>query len=190
MRVKDEIKRKAIMQATIELVNEIGFASSSVSKIAKRAQVSPATLYVYFENKEDLLVSTYIEIKRELGKAIMADFDPSLPIRESLLQLGRRLFTYIGEYKEVFDYKEQFANSPLVDCVDSDQVEAVFKPLYELIQRGIDEQIIKDVPLELIHVHLFYPIYHLANPRALPSFKTDNKTIDLALDMIWDALRR
>ena len=63
MRYKDEQKQDAIIQATIQLVNEIGFAASSVSKIAKQANVSPATLYIYYTNKEDLLVSTYVSIK-------------------------------------------------------------------------------------------------------------------------------
>ena len=67
MRVKDDIKQDALFEATVKLVNEIGFAASSVSKIAKEAGVSPATLYVYYKNKEDLLVSTYIEIKKIWG---------------------------------------------------------------------------------------------------------------------------
>ena len=63
MRQKDELKQDAIIHATVRLVNEIGFAASSVSKIAKAANVSPATIYIYYKNKEDLLVSTYISIK-------------------------------------------------------------------------------------------------------------------------------
>ncbi|MBU0970455.1 MAG: TetR/AcrR family transcriptional regulator; helix-turn-helix transcriptional regulator [Proteobacteria bacterium] len=47
------------------------FAASSVSKIAKEAGVSPATIYVYHKNKEDLLVSTYIEIKKNMGLAMI-----------------------------------------------------------------------------------------------------------------------
>ena len=66
MRIKDENKQEAIRQATIKLVNEIGFASCSVSKIAKEADVSPATLYIYYKNKEDLIVSTYIDIKTKI----------------------------------------------------------------------------------------------------------------------------
>ena len=55
MRIKDLHKQEAIIEATVELVNEIGFVSSSVSKIAKKANVSPATLYIYYKNKEDIL---------------------------------------------------------------------------------------------------------------------------------------
>ena len=62
MRLQDENKKEAIFNATVELVNEIGFAAASVAKIARRAQVSPATIYIYHKDKEDLLVSIYVAI--------------------------------------------------------------------------------------------------------------------------------
>ena len=37
MRTKDDEKAAALFEATVKLVNEIGFASSSVSKIAREA---------------------------------------------------------------------------------------------------------------------------------------------------------
>ena len=82
MRTKDDQKKEALFKATVKLVNEIGFASSSVSKIAKEANVSPSTIYVFFKNKDDLLVSTYVEIKRNMADALLADFDDKLPIRD------------------------------------------------------------------------------------------------------------
>ena len=78
MRVKDEIKQDALFKATVKLVNEIGFASSSVGKIAKEAGISPATVYIYYKNKEDLLVSTYMDIKKNFTQALLKDFDESL----------------------------------------------------------------------------------------------------------------
>lgn len=36
MRIRDENKVEAIYDATIQLVNEIGFAEASISKIAKK----------------------------------------------------------------------------------------------------------------------------------------------------------
>ena len=59
MRHKDDSKRVAISNAAIELITTIGFAETSMSKIAKAAKVSPATIYVYFENKEDILISLF-----------------------------------------------------------------------------------------------------------------------------------
>ena len=76
MRVRDENKQRALMEAAITVVNEIGLASSSVSKIAKEAGVSPATIYIYHKNKEDLLVSTYVQIKRDLAEAFLGTYNP------------------------------------------------------------------------------------------------------------------
>ena len=99
MRIKDDEKRKALFEATVKVVNDIGFASSSVSKIAREANVSPATLYVYYENKEDLLVSTYIDIKLNLSRAILKDFDATLPIRDILQNFWLNMFDYISCHK-------------------------------------------------------------------------------------------
>lgn len=189
VRVKDENKQQAIIEATVALVNEIGFASSSVSKIAKRANVSPATIYVYFENKEDLLVSTYIQIKTCLGAALMSEFDNSLPIHDALLNTGVNLFKYISDNAEVFYFTEQFANSPYNDLVDKEIIEAAFLPLFAVIKKGIDEKIIKDVPFELIFSHLYYPIFGLANPRLNPTFKATPENVKAVMNMAWDAIK-
>nr|WP_246869722.1 helix-turn-helix domain-containing protein [Priestia megaterium] len=44
---KDENKNESIFQAAIDLINEIGLAETSMSKIAKKANVSSSTIYVW-----------------------------------------------------------------------------------------------------------------------------------------------
>ncbi|MDB4867155.1 MAG: TetR family transcriptional regulator [Cohnella sp.] len=38
-----------------------------MSKIAKKAGVSASTIYVYFENKEDMLNKLYLSIKKKMS---------------------------------------------------------------------------------------------------------------------------
>ena len=59
--MKDDNKKNAITKAVISLSNEIGFSNVSMSKIAKRAGVSSSTLYVYYENKDDMFNKVYAE---------------------------------------------------------------------------------------------------------------------------------
>ena len=87
MRTKDDKKQEALFLATIKLVNEIGFPATSVAKIAKAAGVSPATLYVYFKNKEDLLISTFIEIKLDMGMAMLEGVDEKKPLYDIFRQV-------------------------------------------------------------------------------------------------------
>ena len=52
MRKKDDEKQNNIKKAVIKLILEEGFQGTSMSKIAKEAGVSPATVYIYYQNKE------------------------------------------------------------------------------------------------------------------------------------------
>jgi AcrR family transcriptional regulator len=143
MRIKDDLKEAALFEATVKLVNEIGFASSSVSKIAKEAGVSPATIYVYYKNKEDLLVSTYIDIKLDLSKAVLSGFNDQLPIRDIFRNVWFKMFEYISNNLEYFKFVEQFASSPYSSLVNKEEVEQYFDPLSKVLQKGIEQKIIK-----------------------------------------------
>jgi len=190
MRVKDEIKQDALFKATVKLVNEIGFASSSVSKIAKEAGISPATVYIYYKNKEDLLVSTYMNIKRDFIQALLKNLDKSLPLRDILKQIWFNLFEFISKNQAEFRFTEQFANSPFNDRVDTAEIDKMLLPLIELIEYGKAQKMIKDVPLELIIAFCFYPMYTLANPKICPGFsKTKADDIETAFTLAWDAIK-
>ncbi len=189
MRVKDEYKQEAVFNATVKLVNEIGFASSSVSKIAKAAGVSPATIYIYYKNKEDLLVSTYVDIKFKLGKALLKDFDDSLPIRDIFKKLWFNAFEYITAYPQYFQFAEQFSNSPYSELVNREQVEESFKPMIDIVSRGIEQKILKDVNFDILVTFMFYPIFTLSNKRLCSVFKTDAESIETAFNLAWDAIK-
>lgn len=189
MRVKDQVKQKALFEATIKVVNEIGFAASSISKIAMEAGISPATIYIYHENKEDLLVSTYIEIKKGLGRALLQGFDESRPIRDTFKQVWLNGFTYIANHRAAFDFTEQFANSPYSEKVDKEELDKHFEILMQVFRRGVEQKIIKDVGFDLISVFLFYPPMHLSNKRHCSGFEMSDESIDLAFSMAWDAIK-
>ncbi len=56
-----EAKRPKYMQiidAAAEVIAENGYHQSQVSKIAKQAGVADGTIYLYFKNKEDILISS------------------------------------------------------------------------------------------------------------------------------------
>ena len=189
MRYKDEAKQDAIIRATVKLVNEIGFVSSSVAKIAREAKVSPATIYIYYKNKEDLLVSTYIDIKQKLSEAILKDFDDTQPIRDILRGFWFKAFDFISRYPDNFQYTEQFANSPYSSLVDKKEVDGYFEPMIRIIRSGIDQKIIKDVPFEILQIFIFYPILILANPRLCADFDCGGKNVETAFNMAWDAIK-
>ncbi len=189
MRTKDDEKEIALFEATVKLVNEIGFASSSVSKIAKEAGVSPATIYVYYKNKEDLLVSTYIEIKLDLSKALLRDFNDKLPIRDTLRNVWFNMFEYISKNLEYYKFVEQFSNSPYRSLVNKQEVEQYFVPLIKVLQTGIERKIIKNVNFDILTAFMYHPITVLANPSLCQDFELNEENIEIAFTLAWDAIK-
>jgi AcrR family transcriptional regulator len=62
--------RGEIMDAAIEVISKKGFKGSSTKEIAERADMAEGTLYNYFKNKDDILMSIterYVSYKRNLN---------------------------------------------------------------------------------------------------------------------------
>ncbi len=55
-------KRKRIEKAAIEVMARNGFDRTTISQIAKAAGVADGTIYLYFQNKDELLQKTIDEI--------------------------------------------------------------------------------------------------------------------------------
>ena len=87
--VDKEQKADEIELAAMQLFIEVGFDSSSMSMIAKSANVAPNTLYWYFKNKDDLLIA----VLNRLLSASMALY-PSMmtkPLTEQTLWILHQL---------------------------------------------------------------------------------------------------
>ncbi|WP_010303672.1 TetR/AcrR family transcriptional regulator [Kurthia senegalensis] len=78
---KDKPKYKQIIDAAVIVIAENGYHQAQVSKIAKQAGVADGTIYLYFKNKEDILISVFEEkmavFKERLSRILSADHTAS-----------------------------------------------------------------------------------------------------------------
>jgi TetR/AcrR family transcriptional regulator, fatty acid metabolism regulator protein len=58
---RNKPKYKQIIDAAVVVIAENGYHQSQVSKIARKAGVADGTIYLYFKNKEDILISLFRE---------------------------------------------------------------------------------------------------------------------------------
>jgi TetR/AcrR family fatty acid metabolism transcriptional regulator len=59
-------KRDRILRSAIRIFSQKGFFNSKVSEIARLAGVADGTIYLYFKNKDDLLISLFEEKMAEV----------------------------------------------------------------------------------------------------------------------------
>ena len=82
---------EAILEATAQLLTEIGFAETTTNKVAERAGVSVGSLYQYFTDKEAILATLFerhVRVGLPRIEAALAQLaDPGRPLHEGLAEL-------------------------------------------------------------------------------------------------------
>ena len=97
MRVKTEERREAILEKALEVFRELGFDRASMSEISKRIGGSKATLYSYFESKEELFTQA-MSISPEISSVFGRFANPNLKInstQELRAELERFAFEHL-----------------------------------------------------------------------------------------------
>jgi TetR/AcrR family fatty acid metabolism transcriptional regulator len=59
-------KRRRILDAAVSVFAQNGFYNAKVAQIAKQAGVADGTIYLYFKNKEDILIQVFIDAMDEI----------------------------------------------------------------------------------------------------------------------------
>jgi AcrR family transcriptional regulator len=104
--------RERIVAETLSLFARIGFHETTVRDIAKAAEVSPASLYQYFESKEEI----FVELLDECGDAlhsVMRRIGPLGPTEQGFKNLTQWLLDWTQVYEKYGTLFVQWANVDL-----------------------------------------------------------------------------
>lgn len=190
MRHKDENKSKSIYKAAIQLVNEQGLSATSMSKIAKRAGISSSTIYVYFDNKEDMLNKLYLMIKKDMSVEIFQHYDDSISIRASFEYALKKYLDFILNNKDEFLFIEQFSNSPLLHNLSEEEGTLMFDPVIKLLEEGKSQDIFKQVDTNLLYIAMVNLCMQYVKECYAGRITFKQEDISIIVDMTWDAIKK
>jgi len=185
MRRKDDEKEQRIKEAVIELILKEGIDGTSISKIARLANVSPATVYIYFDSKEDMMQAIYREYSEDvygyLVRSVSSRTDGACLI-ETLI---RSYYNYMNEHREIFSFVEQCSRCPaLSGCCGENRGVA---ELFDLMKTMKREGIIRNYSDENIAAILFYPVKAIALDHYTSEANRESR-LDELIEMISRAL--
>lgn len=186
---KSQLKRDALVKATISLVNNSGFHATPMSKIAKMANVSPATIYLYFENKQDLVNQVYIEVKSEYSSFAFKNYDTSMPVEAGFEKIWKNIAQYKLKEVDKALFLSQCDNTPMVDEESRQEGLKHLQPLLELWERGKKEGIIKPLSPYLLYSFTIYPISFLVNIKNRELCTIDTKALSEAFEAAWNSIK-
>ncbi len=182
-------KRNALIKATIELVNNNGFHATPMSKIAKMANVSPATIYLYFENKQDLVNQTYIDVKADYTMYAFETFDKSMSVETGFEIIWKRIADFKLKECDNAMFLAQCDNTPIIDDACRQEGIKHLQPLLDLWQRGKKEGIIKPISDYLLYAYSINPLSFLMINQKRGDFKLDKKLLEEAYQSAWSSIK-
>ncbi len=190
MRNIDPDKEQLIFQAALRLIQQEGFAGLKMSVLAKEAQMAAGTVYLYFKSKEDLINRLYLSLKRRNAKSLLEGYDASAPFMDSFERIWQNFLDTNLANPEASAFTEQYYRSPYLDKTVQDEADQLIAPIFELLERGKRERLVKDVPTEMLVAQLTGFVNSLTQLQATghleitPAFKVS------AMAMAWDGLKR
>ena len=182
-------KRNALIKATIELVNNDGFHATPMSKIAKMANVSPATIYLYFENKQDLVNKTYIDVKSVYTNYAFATYDNSMSVEKGFETIWKRIAEFKLQESENALFLAQCDNTPMIDEPSRQEGIKHLQPLLDLWERGKKEGIIKPISNYLLYAYAINPLSFLMISQKRGAFMMGETEIEEAYKSAWSSIK-
>jgi len=137
---KDEGKRRRILDAALKVFARDGYYNAKVSEIAKLAGVAHGTIYLYFKNKEDLLISIFKELMGDLLEHVKAEVEKIDSPKEKLRKLIELQMELAQEYRELSELMliELRQSSKLLKSDAIDMIEEYIRFIEGILRHGME----------------------------------------------------
>lgn len=127
--MKEVNKHQKIIKAAVKVFAEKGFYNARVSEIAKEANVADGTIYLYFKNKDDILISLFEEefgkLVENMRKEINKEKDALQKIKRfavshlSFVAKQQQLAEVFGvEVRQSSKFMKEYVNKPFIEYLN------------------------------------------------------------------------
>jgi TetR/AcrR family transcriptional repressor of multidrug resistance operon len=167
MRPKNLEKEQAIRNIALQIIAEEGLENLTMQKLAKAANISPRTIYIKYENKEDLLIKLFVEeVLGAYEKAILENFNPDMDFADGVKKLWLNAFRYLKKNRHAFVLMQYGKSSPLLNkAYQENNIREgdFFAPVHRFLKRNVTKGVIRKFPYEVHRALLFSPVLELVS---------------------------
>jgi AcrR family transcriptional regulator len=195
MRARDENKERLIRQKAIEMIVKEGLDGFGVNKLAKAAGVSPATIYIYYKDKEELILRLGLEVSREMLANSLKDFDPEVSFAEGLKRQWLNRMSFFMKYPLEVQFIEQIRYSQYYETIQEALTRGFRDVMGEFVHNAIKRKELLPLPFEVYWSVAYAPLYQLIKFHMQgktyqgKKFVLKDKTITQTLELVLKALK-
>ncbi|WGK68352.1 TetR/AcrR family transcriptional regulator [Candidatus Haliotispira prima] len=155
MRKKDDKKAEAISNATQKIVCQYGLDRASIANIAKEASVSPATIYLYFKDKSDLLSTVFLVEKQAILNTLIAALSPNSSFIDSFAAAHKATFEYMWKNPVSLRFTKILEITPYNPPKELSEQYGKFWDFWE---SGIKQGLIENISIDCIMIMVLAPL--------------------------------
>ncbi len=145
------MRRQQILDAAKRVFSSKGFSGATVESIAEEAELSPATLYLYFKNKDELYASLNLQMLEVLNQKIQeVSGNQGLAPGEKIKALGEALYQVYEFDPLILINVLQFQSSEALRDLSSELLSEIkegsttaLRGIAKIFQQGIEEKTFK-----------------------------------------------
>lgn len=161
MRLRDEHKETALRKKAVEMIVKEGLDGLSMQRLAKAAGCSPATIYIYFKDRDDLIVQVFLDEFRRMTEHTLLHFDPAMPFAEGLKVQWINRAAFYMTHPDKMDFLEQLRHSPHYERVYRLMDHRFFDAMALFVQTAIQRKELIPLSVEVYWSVAFAPLYQL-----------------------------
>ena len=149
--VEKEKRRKAILKSAKKIFKRVGYERSSMDMVAEETQLSKGTLYLYFQNKDDLYATCIIEDGLKSFELLFSDAEKNTTsVEETIISYADAFYEFTQAYPELFDLLVGInsgaqLNLSKISAETRNKLDELQKSIFlnrvALFQKGIDENV-------------------------------------------------
>jgi len=196
MRTRDTDKEQLVITKAIEQIVQDGFQGFSMNKLAKACNISVATLYIYYKDKDDLIKKLGAEIGHNFFTNTMKDFSPEMPFAEGLWVQWKNRSAFAMEYPQEVACLEVIKHSPHAESIfaESTHMQDFKESMKQFVINARSNNELVPLSLEVFWSVAYGPLYILLNFHregksmgGIP-FKLTNEIVKEAFDTVIKSL--
>lgn len=161
MRTRNANKEQLVKEKAIELMVTTGFEGFSMNKLAKACGISVATLYIYYKDRDDLILKIADEEGKRMSETILKDFDPEMSFEEGLRVQWKNRYQYTVDNPMVMSFFEQLRSSTYQEQFLKSFLEDFRVVVEKFMKNVVARGEIKEMPAAVYWSVAFSPLYSL-----------------------------
>jgi len=161
MRTRDEQKEKMVIEKAIQLIVRDGFEGFSMNKLAKACNVSVATLYIYYADKDDLLRKIGVAIGKNFFKTTLKDFSPEMAFADGLKKQWHNRAAFAIKYPKEVAFFEIMRHSPHGEHTLQESLAEFKEIMAQFFNNAIQRKELIPLPIEVFWSVAYGPLYSL-----------------------------